>query len=905
LIAEHLKEDKFMERIRKTNHLHRKSEEQQRDHWNRLHTQLQRLLDGGWKITRDELAEGLGVSRQKLLSFLKTPNEGLQIQRPNILCLWDYLTDADELENRKKNAEVCNRRKTLRNKISTLDELLSSAGFLPTSQKGTFSSSLVERVQYRLTSPWIQDDAVLVHIIDNTIDTILDQGGFSKNNSLLNNLPKEWLETEEEIREWLSKNIKGSDEQTIANCLREIARFSNLGKKRFYEDELFELYQTIFENKNLKKSHIELTVDDCQFKTLTFSLIGIFDDIGFKNHLTEIASSSERQLRFSNFGTSEREAGSGSLLNQTNVFVNLEEGGSKEFPPVIETLVRIRLEDPEHPESKQEIMTQYAASTTHIEDMLTALSNGLGHILSNPMRVTSFFIRTIGKSLDSLVRISVSLTTDKAKLSKTYYGLWVEHNTIIGVLQAVLFAAMNWLSEHIGTQNLSAFFSVCQGYADLSQKVTSKIDTVYNHSHSYNTHSEGEDNRSVDIVLQECIEKSRKLIELLKELSDGTKSDNYILQEVTDNFYRNFQNHLLRVRFLAKLTRIHMELIQFNPENVIKKIDDLKQDLVSLESHSDHRIKFAPIYILYHSELMFWHLLSGEGRFIHDKEWRRPETIYSMNLALKNLQSYISQENNGLLDQDIYLAIAQFSAISSIVEFYACQASEAKYLIDAAERLLSAAHYAARIGQRPRASRLLCHASRVYCRTGEQSKAEQLIRAASKLLSDNRPDKQQASESLLELCRGEYLLRFGGSREEYYNALIHFVSAWCNAPESVTSNKKYSKNLTRTSIDSLYNIYRVLKKMQNKGLLNQLSPLREARGCLKDKEQPYREEAFEKFFREYSVDSLDSCEALQLLMKQAAIDAWNDYRLDGGNHPLAIKIQQDVFLEDVFPEKKN
>ena len=207
--------------------------------------------------TNDDLASGLGVSRQKYYQFSKDPTSGLPIDRANVLEMWDYLTK-DKTEQFR------------RTEVHTLDELLEAAGFRST--RGDKPNPSFERIKSRLESPWIQDSTVLSRLVDDIIDLILDRG---KNPSPKSKdeqktyysiaKAKRWPEAEENLRAW-------TNSRTTKRYLQQIDKFVCSGKVKFCADELFELYQGILENQRFRTFSIDLEAIDCRFDTISFSL---------------------------------------------------------------------------------------------------------------------------------------------------------------------------------------------------------------------------------------------------------------------------------------------------------------------------------------------------------------------------------------------------------------------------------------------------------------------------------------------------------------------------------------------------------------------------------------------------------------------------------------------------------
>ncbi|MEO1255354.1 MAG: hypothetical protein AAFY41_10785 [Bacteroidota bacterium] len=149
--------------------------------WGDFNEQLNRLQHN-YGVTVTELAEGLGISRQKFYDFRASPEKGLAIDRTALMILWGWLTDPDILDDKRMSAETRKQRDDLRQEGP--NALLISAGFLPISgesEAGDSTSiprldSSLKRVEARLNSPWIEDGIRRAQIIDSILDEVKARG---------------------------------------------------------------------------------------------------------------------------------------------------------------------------------------------------------------------------------------------------------------------------------------------------------------------------------------------------------------------------------------------------------------------------------------------------------------------------------------------------------------------------------------------------------------------------------------------------------------------------------------------------------------------------------------------------------------------------------------------------------
>jgi transcriptional regulator with XRE-family HTH domain len=861
----------------------------QEEYWKKFRKQLERLKDKkrGLSISYDEIAEGLGISRQRLSQFIQGTKSDLPIDRASILELWDHLTMPEALESKKLSREAQKNREELT--TTTLDDLLQSIGFLPTSHSADKILPQIARVKSRLESDWITNSSVLSKITDNIIDTILDQGGLAKSKE--DKLEKGTYSAEE-AREWPQHKITDYDAKAAESFAREIIRLQNLGKIKFSDDELFELYQSIFENNILQDFNVRVRVTDCQFKTLTFSLLEEFEKFTPEgkliNRLCEVCVKCEKDLRSAS-----------QLDNPSNHPTDNE---FLRFPPVLEASVTLNYRNI-NIEKSENLVLQYASSATHIGNMLVALSNGLGYLLVNTLEVSGFFIRAIGKSSDSLARVSISIT-DTLQL-QNYQGLWVEGNVIVGILQAFLFASLNWLSDKIGSENLQKFLEICEERTKFNRQLSLLINDVYNHSYSYNYLTD----KKLDEQLESLEKSISDVADDIRKLAKNSKSESSDIQKIINEFYEIYTENLAKKRFLATLARTHAAIVRSDSQKANIHLRELRSNLYMGDLQISSNDNFTPISILHHSEMMFYKLLCGDRDFIEEKEWRNSATDWTLKGALQKLRDYITHRNSGIIDVDVYLAIAQFYGIIGLVEFYVCQKKDIEHLENTIDSFLSAAYYSAKIGHHQRSARALCHASRVCCRLGEQEMANQILQVIDKLTED-------ASRSQFALSKGEILLRFGTSKTALYQALFHFLYAWQSSIENETPENQIQKRFFRSNIDSLYDIYRVFHRINKEESLNSRILLETINDFLKSeegqsflKQEKYvnknMDEVWAKFQNHHNIHSKITFQEAELKMQEIAINSWNSCCRDGESmHPFSTWIRKGIFLEDCIKEKK-
>ncbi|NER24791.1 MAG: hypothetical protein F6J86_36580 [Symploca sp. SIO1B1] len=762
----------------------------QQEGW-KLFSQKLKDLKGKIGCNNDELAIGLGVSRQKYYQFIKNPATGLPIDRANILELWDYLT--------KDQDEQFRRRET-----HTLDELLEAAGFRSTLSK----NPSFERIRSRLEGPWIQDSTVLSRLVDDIIDLILDRGG----SSLESKKDEKSDYNIAEAKKWPEENLKAwTNSRATRRYIQQIDKFVYFGKVKFCVDELYELYQGILENQQFRTFNLDFEAIDCQFRTISFSLP---EEAKIETTVIDIpglCGQAEQELH--------AHPSSESPPNQQLL---------PTFPSVIDASVTFNIRDIYQDHTKGEehkrATFSYACTCTHLESILVALSNGLGYFLSESLladgsrvlKLGGLFMRSLGDRTDSLTRISTTLIDEENEI---YQGLWVEQNAILGFLQTTASAALSWFSEQFNNgETLSEFINVCCRNADVYQNLYIYIDNVYNYGE--NEKAVGD---SIDTLPRErqatnwVVGKINKLINETKELVQDIENlkQNLSLQGQPKKLLKYLNNYRTRLdtkNLLAQTTLIYAYLSQGQLEKADQKLVDLRNKLYRGELAMTSGRHLVPTTILYESSRMLFDLLADKHNFLINREWRSVPSIEILQDPIKELSEYAEKNNTGIIDFDVYLAASLFLHMLGIAEFYVCPSKEIKYLEKAIEQLIKSSHYSAQIGYRQRAARSLCYASRICSRLGWHEAAEQLIESAKKLLIKPRVRfTSYNSNHHILIAEGEKLwskLSVDKNVKFRDSALIpilcYFVAAW-------EKSRRYGS--PRSEADSLYNIYRVIKKL--------------------------------------------------------------------------------------------
>ncbi|MEM9805519.1 MAG: hypothetical protein AAF959_09575 [Cyanobacteria bacterium P01_D01_bin.56] len=697
-----------------------KYQQQRSQFWEGLNQQLDRLQQA-YAVAMTELAEGLHVSRQKLYDFKAAPEKGLPIDRADLMILWEWLTDPEALKHRRLSAETRQKREALRQEGP--NPLLKAAGFLPipndvalqnSSARAPKIDSSLKRVEARLSSPWIEDGVRRSQIIDCLLDEVKKQGRLDK---ALHTEPL----TAKDALTWLQKGPLDINEPTIIKPYQEtIRRLVRAGKNQFVGVELFELYQNLFEYQSIDSySGTKVDIIDCQFPILSAplpaSVQSTFEAFIPVYQQAELAL---LKLLCDPVGFAPEE----SSATVTSVSI---------FTPVIRALITSKVEGIQEP-----IVWRYSSTGTHLENMLAAITSGLGHSLE----ITGFSIQATGTTSRSLARVSVGLAErdNDGNLGRVYQGWWVDSNAITAVLVATIIATKDWLSNY--GADLSEYFNICHQLGNIDNKLYYISENVQEY---FFRATSGYSQNRIELQSEDVFDAIEiQIANIEKFLS---------LEAQTQPYYHTRYQALKNRKIKVKLARMRLALKNSSVEKVAQDVEAAKSFLttyenanLSSEQDKSEEDAYRHILFLQASECVMLHnLYAGDKEFLNGKLWRY-RARYEYQNGLQKLQKYVDFVNS--LNFDTFAAAAQLFGALGLLELYMAEAKDADFLQEAAKHLLWAAHYSQRIGYVRRAAYWLTHASRVYCRLGYLGKSETLSQVAQVTADAVHQEHQEESE---------------------------------------------------------------------------------------------------------------------------------------------------------------
>ncbi len=759
------------------NHSLEKYEEEENRYWQQLRQEFNRYKSD-LDVTNVELAEGLGISRQPLVSFMNNSSNKLPIRRSHLMRLWDFLTAPEQIDHKNISNEAKSNREQLRETGS--NSLLKAAGFLPSSNNMILEvepsrHQQLQRIASRLSNlPFteftdfikmaetIEDEiaARYYHVLIPDEKPIIDGYGSLKN---IDMIVKQW---------WNDRIHYEKPNQKMLQALQEaIIKLIALGKSEFNKAELFELFLCILENEQIAANSNEflrkIRVTECQFKTLTFSWEEDTDDLDTKQLLKSAGIKAERYLR-------------GDL-----------------YPEISDTAIEVSVTC-NFGKINQNVCWKYSSSGTYYDNMLAAVARGMGYRAS--LKLVDIASLPLGRKevTARLVKASATLKDEgkNNQADKFYQGVWIDLDTITSVLQSLISAARSWLSENLLADELcKSYYEVCEAVADIENSLTycQKLTSGY----VFQTNRRLK-NQSVRSYL-------KKMIEQIQEIQKTHLKAHPIFKD----FYAS---DLERQFCMANLILARSSHIQINMTEAAELLSEVA---IALNGNS-HISEYKPVVIMYRLEEMLHRFLSGDRSFIEEKQWQSPSSSYNINHCLDELKTYIKEGNlrygsyPGRFDFDVYLCASEIFARSARLDFCSELAS-VQTLDTAAENFLMAAYCSSKIGLRLKAAHLLANASRVYCRLGDGDRAKKLADLTENIIkAEIKPTDvfsyQEAILAEVNIARGERFLLIDGF---FKKALKMFF---------MSLKGSIYLGFTRLIAQNFYNIARVCEQLKTSDL---------------------------------------------------------------------------------------
>lgn len=751
------------------------------------------------KISQVEMAAALDVDRAYLVKFLelsefsekqeidKIPVDGSHIiRRGRIINLFNYLNASEQEEAFQKinpdkheqilgkkrqikiTTDIAEKRKKILEKKGGLDWLLKTAG-LQTNSSSMYQHQniLIHRIISRLSSKAIKGD--ILSLTDNIVERILEDGYLKEQNS---NYQQSFDYTKAiKYYDSLSDNQDSDKDEIFGKYEKALKKWVEAGKTTFNHKELFELYYIICENHSrLEKldPKFNIRIISCQFRTFSISVDIYAFEQQIKDQIETCGKMFAKKLR-----NSEKDE-------------NLTEKDTDNNPVIEATVVN------NFRHGEQDINFRYISSSTHTENMLLAIKHGLGHY---QLKMADLSIKALGLESGSLAKISVSFHKGLEK----YYGIWIDQNMILGMLQSVVLALTNWLS--------ASFQDSSENYLDWCQKNSELDERLYRVRNGLNEClSRGRDFSHLpkyDNLFKEC----ENLIQTIKTKQDELKkSKNNSLKEC-------FQESLAKKYWLTTLSYIRLCHIYGDCNTALSELSNLEDSELfkTKENNKSGECDKIPIRILYDIEMSISDLISGNEQYLVGRQWRL-EDKNILTQSRKTLNDYIKKQ--GVIDLNYYICISEVLGSIARLEFYTCNSDEQKYLKEAIEYFLAAAYFSLKLGHHHRVANWLVQAGRCYCRLGLKDEAKKYAVAAEEVLDrainkDFSENYKQGMFSEIYILKAEIWLAFRAINQnsEDVDIIENLIKAL---------NGTIYLNFVRLIADVLYDLSRVIRELEIK-----------------------------------------------------------------------------------------
>ena len=720
---------------------------EQRRYWDQLRQELQQYKED-LGATNSEVAEGMKISRQPLVSFMQGDRPDLPLHRFHLIRLWDRLTSPEYFPSRRLSGERLSNRKALRR--AGPDRLLRAAGFLP-DQEGlqlevnSERYQQIQRIVSGLSNIPVRDDSDFVDLVDALETEIISKTfGFKRlppatDEEIFSYQKMSEYDINQWVDSWIEENLYTQPISFIESRFkRAIYKLIRQGKYNLKDREIFEIYLSILENNRIDKkvkTGYRVRVYQCQFSDLTFSILDldVSGDQNFRDGLMSLFFCAEAKLRFSDEENFRASAPGEKERYLASVVADVVTEAS------VTCVFRMREEANER---RERIRWSYGSSATHFENMFTAIYQGMG--CEEDLELVNFSTASLGRRSNSLVKSSTTFKSQEGE--RLHQGVWVDSSTVVGTAQSVVVAVKSWLADNLpDSKAYKYYYDACTAIA--------AMDYCLSHGCKFLS----------DYVLQQS------------EDPLAAPARDYLTKEVIVRIEQLRQEVLAPVPILQDWYGISLERKYCWAQIACARSCHVEGDL---EKAAEFLEKAAaalavpgvnedvPLALRLQLEQMLQSFYGGDQTFIADRVWRA-----TLQLNLQALRKYIYEDQPsstqrrycGRLDTHVYLCASEIFARVGRLEFTFATEAEIGYLEQSAENLLMAAYYASKVGERQRTAHWLANASRVYCRLGDGNKAEKLANIAGRILKqaiDQRYSGQYKEAIMAEvyISRGEKAL---------------------------------------------------------------------------------------------------------------------------------------------------
>ncbi len=729
--------------------------------------------------TQVELSKGMGVSRPLVIDFLNKKKESLPVSSEGLVKLCEDLNSRrpSKRKLKKDNVEdVEDNSVLLREKLGEIgaDELLESAGFLPdktesirvTPERFFQIAQIVALLELLEFEDLLSTTQEFLSIASNKL-TIASTKLFDNpplDDDALNALIKKLWEPHPTLGLKLKMEVIEKLEAAQTN-------FDNAGKKKFSRKEAIALFLSILIKERMKNDSFHARIKKLEFQTLSRSIDYTDEYSNIYKFLSLIAYDAEKKLGTP--GLSPEKAPESRILES--------------LQPVIMAIATCSFgSDKDNCELLEWI---YTSSNTMVQNAISACTLNMGLKEDTLLTIST---NTLDSNIHSLVETTVVLGE-----KQQYQGIWVDRDSTIVMLQAIVCAVKQWFADKSqnGELNSATYISACKNLSQLRKRLT----IVRKAFHNF-----------------QFLDKGCQLSEI-KQIAESAKKH---LDEIpTSDIYFTYRLNFYRCYCLAKRLELRLSIFQGNTTNAKSLIKELTATLDNLDGFQLHvdKNELSPISALIRSEVYLYELSCGHNsEFFQDNylnNWL--ELTEWKNKIRRVINTNSCYKDAGL---DVYESLSEIHGNAARVYFYV--SNDRTTLEQAADNFLKAAYYALRIGLIQRVARWIALAGRVWVRLGESNLSRQALILSDKLAKTDLTTGHshnfcQAVISEINLLQGEYFLLL---EDDAVSALENFLQALKGA---------VYLSLNRRICDSLFNISRCSEKLSHLSIkegLNRVFP---------------------------------------------------------------------------------
>ncbi len=681
------------------------------------------------RVTNTALAKGLNISRQSIVSFMQGSNK-LPIERESLLNLYEYLRNEDVSPDIKKLRLGYFDR-------PALYKLLMSAGFLvnPSIRFTDLEPDQHQKIQgiiLRLCKLKLQPRQ-FIGLVDEIEDMITKRAFFTEREifSGFNNRGTEPSKLVQ-YQQWVEQHIDNPDVNITNIFLKQAIQTIKYPPTH---SEMFELYAQIEYNNSISpiasNHHLEIKILDCQFETITTRLQDLKylkDKHNLKLYVDNICKQAEQYLM-------------GLSPSESEYLV---------ISPVVEVKIYWQFKQEV---TDEEYIWSYCSSATQLQNLLAATQCGIGY--GRDRELLDFSSHSLGQKDFALVKSSAAY----CKNGTIYHGKWVDQNAIVAILKAVTIALISWLVDEMktNTNDYIQYRRSCQKFAQIDQLVYEARRKAKNLQFQpiENPATNSSNSGSAYILLDQALQRISELLDDLKKQS----------QTILDCYETNLQIKycavvLLQVKILrdqGDLSRAQRLINSPQLEQHLDSVTYLDGGAVPIAMSKNIAVKLQDLFSGTLEPID--NLLCSQAKFC--------------TTCMEKLKKYVDDEDlkynnySNRLDFDVYLSAADVSGETAMIDFYLTlgvtthsSSKVKKWEESILDRLLLAAHYAARVDYRLQAAQWLALASRVCCRSGNRDRAIDLANLAEAVITEALGSRmyfeyQESTRSEVYLAQGE------------------------------------------------------------------------------------------------------------------------------------------------------